>query len=130
MFQKEGVLYNDLLSKLGGADRKLLNCVSNKYQKEFYFIASSKWRPECYLARPDLLVFEDLNLLGYNHLKHRTALQSEHIECALRSIAKMHAAGIAYEIREATTIGSKFHDVLFDPSIGLTNTWHLVGLKV
>lgn len=43
--------------------------------------------------RSDLLVFEDLNLLGYTHLEHRTALQIAHIECALTSIAKMHAAG-------------------------------------
>ncbi|KAG4070806.1 hypothetical protein HA402_011032 [Bradysia odoriphaga] len=114
MFQKEGVLYNDLLSKLGGTDSSSV---------------SAKWRPECFLARSDLLVFEDLNFLGYSHLEHRTALQSPHIECTLNSLAKMHAAGIAYETREATNIGSKFKDALFEPSIGLTNTWHLVGLQ-
>lgn len=82
------------------------------------------------MARPDLLVFEDLNHLGYLTLKHRTALQIEHIECTLDSVAKMHAAGIAYEARESTSIGKKFDEVLFDPSIGLSNDWHLVGLKV
>lgn len=80
--------------------------------------------------RSDLLVFEDLNVLGYSHLKHRTALQIEHIECALNSIAKMHASGIAYETTNATVIGSEFRGALFETSIGLTNTWYLVGLEV
>lgn len=63
-------------------------------------------------------------------MEHRTALQTAHIECALNSLAKMHAAGIAYEITEATIIGSEFKDVLFETSIGLNNAWHLVGVEV
>lgn len=94
------------------------------------FAGKSKWRAKCFLVRSDLLVFEDLNLLGYKHLEHRTDFQIAHIECALNSISKMHASGIAYETREATIIGSKFENVLFETSIGLTNIWYLVGLEV
>lgn len=115
MFRKEVVLYNDLLSKMGGSN-------STSF--------STKWRPECFLARSDMLVFEDLSRLGYCHLEPRTTLQIPHIECVLNSTAKMHAAGIAYEARETTVIGSKFKDSLFETSVGLTNTWHLVGLQV
>lgn len=80
--------------------------------------------------RSDVLVLEDLNHLGFSSLKPRTALQIPHIECALRSLAKMHAAGIAYEAREKTDIGSQFKDFLFETSIGLKNDWHRVGLEV
>lgn len=76
------------------------------------------------------MVFEDLNLVGYSHLEHRSILQIATVECALSSVAKMHASGIAYEIREKTNIGNEFKDALFEPSIGLQNEWYLTGLEV
>lgn len=78
------------------------------------------------------MVLEDLNLLGYNHLKHRTALQVPHIECALNAIAKLHAASIAYDVDtiKPSSIGSEFRDILIETSVGLDNVWHLVGLEV
>lgn len=93
---------------------------------------SSKWRPECFLVRSDLFVFEDLNLLGYTHLQHRTELQIPHIECALRAIAKLHAASIVYDVNviKPHTIGSEFEDILIETSVGAKNVWHLVGLEV
>lgn len=92
---------------------------------------TSKWRPECYFVRSDLFVFEDLNLLGYHHLKHRTALQNPHIECALNTIAKLHAASISHDVDGIPrTIGSQFDDILIETSIGVNNIWHLVGLEV
>lgn len=106
--------------------------VSNiKFSYQLFISDPSKWRPKCFFARSDVLVFEDLNLLGYSQLKHRTEFQTAHIQCALSTLAKMHAASITYDLSiHPSSIGVAFEDVLFETSIGLNNTWFLVGLEV
>ena len=93
----------------------------------------TKWMPECYLARDDLIVLEDLKVTSYQTLPRHIDLNINHIKVALRSLAAFHAASIIYERLElrpkGSTIGDTYNDMLFETSYGSDNPWCMTGIR-
>lgn len=104
--------------------------------KHFRFESSvdaTKWIPDCYLVRDDLLVFEDLKTTSYQTLPKHIDPDINHIKMALQSLAAFHAANIIYErleLRpEGTTIGDAYKDVLFETSYAPDNPWCMTSIR-
>lgn len=100
---------------------------------EFHVLTdSSQWHANCYLARPDLLVLEDLTELGYRHLEYRSRFSSVLINCCLKNVAKLHADGIAFDenVLRNEKFEEKFAEYLIETSITEDNEWFLCGLRV
>ncbi|XP_036329239.1 uncharacterized protein LOC118741391 [Rhagoletis pomonella] len=93
--------------------------------------ASTKLYPECYYARRDLLVLEDLvtPTLGYRHLETNELYTHKHRKLFLTHLAQLHAASIAWEEREGINIGVKFKDSLFELMLTTENEWYITGAK-
>uniref|UniRef100_A0A1I8PWT3 CHK kinase-like domain-containing protein n=1 Tax=Stomoxys calcitrans TaxID=35570 RepID=A0A1I8PWT3_STOCA len=95
VFKKEIVVCRDVLPKL---------------QDIFAGVA-----PKCYYADNNLLVFEDLQYRGYRMAAARDGLLDyKHLQCALKSLAAMHAASIVFELREKRTIVDIFPEAVIE----------------
>lgn len=113
IFLKEVQVYREIFSAFSEIDR---NC-------EF-------WRPETYLLRDDLLVFDDLSLKNYKVLDdNQHDLSRKHIEAILKSFASFHACSIIFEKNEKISIGEKFNEILFETSIA-DIPWFHSGIEV
>lgn len=81
VFKKEISVYRDVLPK---------------FQDIFEGIA-----PKCYYADNNWLVFEDLHQQGYRMGAGRDGLYDrEHLKCAIKNLAALHAASLIYEVRQ------------------------------
>ncbi|XP_073822383.1 uncharacterized protein [Musca autumnalis] len=57
--------------------------------------------PKCYYANTNLLVFEELQQKGYKMAAARDGLLDyEHLKCAVKSLASLHAASIVFEVKQ------------------------------
>ncbi|XP_059616912.1 uncharacterized protein LOC132261899 [Phlebotomus argentipes] len=114
LFHKEVQLYSILLPKLK------------------WNTGSSKWRPNCYLSRYDLLIMEELGHLGFGHVPDRMEFTRKHMQETLKCVARMHAASLEFEINhcENTRIDAIFGSLLFESQISGTNPWFKAGLNV
>lgn len=109
IFAKETALYRGILSDF------------SKYSK-------TKWKPECFLARDDILVLEDLTAAGYRGLLKGVEPRADHMKLLLANLAAMHASSIAYELDVGKTIGSQLGDKLFETSILKDLDWFRAGV--
>uniref|UniRef100_A0A1B0CGR6 CHK kinase-like domain-containing protein n=1 Tax=Lutzomyia longipalpis TaxID=7200 RepID=A0A1B0CGR6_LUTLO len=114
LFHKEVQLYSILLPKLK------------------WNTGSSKWRPNCYLSRYDLLIMEELGHLGYGHVPDRMEFTEKHMQETLKCLARMHASSLEFEINhcENTRIDAIFGSLLFESQLTGKNTWFKAGLNV
>ena len=62
------------------------------------------WSPRCYVARPDLLVFEDLRQKGFA-VRRVTVYDEESLKAVLTTLARFHAASLALEVRSGEKLG-------------------------
>lgn len=128
MFEREAFMYSEILQRLNGKNPNQMLMMLIVLLKP---IETSNWYPKCYLAREDLLVLEDLNLSGFKHLKHQTRLDKPLVECVLRSVAKMHADSIAYDLKiYPKTIGDIFGCYREEFGVGQDKKWFQMGLEV
>ncbi|XP_005184245.1 uncharacterized protein LOC101894870 [Musca domestica] len=85
VFQKEIMVYRDVLPRL---------------QNICPGIA-----PKCYYADNHLLVFEELQHLGYKMAAGRDGLLDyEHLQSAVKALASLHAASIVFEVKQNVKI--------------------------
>ena len=82
-------------------------------------------------ARDDILVLEDLTYKGYAHVPLRTELNQKHVEEALKSLARLHATSLDFELNEmkGKNLDEVFPDVLFEPTVHHGNGWFMAGLS-
>lgn len=94
--------------------------------------ATTKLYAECYYARRDLLVLEDLSAahLGYRHLASDEPYTNRHCKLFLTHLAQLHTGSIAWEEKEGINIGKRFADSLFELMLITENEWYVTGAKV
>lgn len=138
MFNKEWFMYSELLPKLRKENGNLTtqftsSLVRSTDQCKYFSPADSTyWHAKCYLARPDVLVLEDLTELGYSHLQYRNRFNTAMVECCLRNVAQLHADGIAYveTVLKNEKFEEKYANYLNEISIREDDEWFLCGLRV
>ncbi|XP_014093610.3 uncharacterized protein [Bactrocera oleae] len=93
--------------------------------------ATTKLYAECYYARSDLLVLEDLSAahLGYRHLTSDEPYTHRHIKLFLTHLAQLHVGSIAWEEKEDVNIGKQFEGSLFELMLIAENAWYVTGAK-
>lgn len=58
----------------------------------------TKWCPDYFYSRgEELLVVEDLSVMGYYMLPERTLMDEEHVRASLRAMAAMHAGSLVLQ---------------------------------
>ncbi|XP_053695043.1 uncharacterized protein LOC128742644 [Sabethes cyaneus] len=114
-FQKESRVYSEIFSAFG------LNQ------------EPAKWRPDCYLARGDLIVLEDLKRrYGFTMVHHKTPLDGKYLHLVLEAIAQMHAVSLNYEfnvIGGGRRLDEMYSDILFETTVTHDNKWFMAGLS-
>ncbi|XP_058453319.1 uncharacterized protein LOC131431554 [Malaya genurostris] len=113
-FRKEAQVYSRILSALG-------------HNQE-----PSKWRPDCYLVRDDLIVLEDLTWRsGYSMVHHTKPLESKHLNLVLEAIAQMHAVSLNYEFNviAGQRLDELYGDILYETTILKDISWFKAGLS-
>lgn len=114
-FRKEVGIYSKILSSFGHND------------------TTSKWRPNCYLTRDDLIVLEDLKWRqGFGMVHFQTSLKQPHLHLVLATVAQMHALSLNYEYNcvGGQRLDELYADVLFETSVTRDNSWFMAGLAV
>lgn len=112
-FRKEVGIYSKILSGFGHNE------------------APSKWRPNCYLTRDDLIVLEDLKWRQEFRMVHfQTALKQPHLHLVLTTVAQMHALSLNYEYNcvGGQRLDELYADLLFEASVQRDNSWFMAGL--
>lgn len=98
VFKKEILVYRDVLPNLQRAT--------------FASVA-----PKCFYADNNLLVFENLMEQGFKMSAARDGLLNyEHLTCALKTIAAMHAGSILFEQRQCKKIPELYADAVIENS--------------
>ncbi|XP_039437108.1 uncharacterized protein LOC120418705 [Culex pipiens pallens] len=113
-FRKEVRVYSEILSKFGNNE------------------GSSKWRPDCYYTRDDLIVLEDVKWRnGFTMVHYKTALDQPHLHLVLDAVAQMHACSLNHEYNLAgrRRLDESHKDVLFEASVSRDNGWFMAGLS-
>lgn len=110
----------------GGHFKKEVLLYSLLFSKMVNQIGASKWRPTCYLAKPELLVLEDIH--DYNHVLARTSFSELHVIESLKGLARMHSACFEFEESLNMNLDEKFKDV-FQETITRDNPWLLSGFS-
>lgn len=110
----------------GGHFKKEVLLYSLLFSKMVNQIGESKWRPTCYLAKPELLVLEDIH--DYNHVLARTSFSELHVIESLKGLARMHSACFEFEESLNMNLDEKFEDV-FQETITRDNPWLLSGFS-
>ncbi|XP_069691471.1 uncharacterized protein [Periplaneta americana] len=80
------------------------------------------WTCECYLAKPDIIVLEDLFAAGYQHTAGRDPMDLDHCNLMLETLGIFHAASIIFEEKQprtsacgkVTQIIDIYKDILFE----------------
>ncbi|XP_073822384.1 uncharacterized protein [Musca autumnalis] len=95
VFKKEIIVYRDVLPQL---------------QQIFAGVA-----PKCYYADNNLLVFEELQQMGYKMAAARDGLLDyEHLLCAVKTLATMHAASIVFEVKQNVKLNQIFPQAIVE----------------
>nr|XP_029729191.1 uncharacterized protein LOC109429832 [Aedes albopictus] len=114
IFTKEAVCYRELFSRFERNPEKVL-----------------KWRPECWLARDDLMVMEDLVEAGYRSMPFQRSFGKEHMTLILERMAQMHACSLDFQYNKlkGSRLDEKFGKMLFETTFMRENPWFVAGLK-
>lgn len=95
VFQKEIVVYRDLLPKL---------------QSTFGAVA-----PQCYYSDNNMLVFEDLSQQGFKMAAGRDGLLDfQHLQCSVKTLAALHASSIVLDFKQKAKINELFPKAVFE----------------
>lgn len=112
---------------------------TRSFCKEFYFFSSlisdlknyyvnngqqSSWTCECYLARLDMVVLENLVVQGYQQHDTRSAMDYDHCVIVLKTLASFHAASVIFEENQSKTFSGstrKLTDIY--PDIFFETEW-------
>ncbi|XP_004524851.1 uncharacterized protein LOC101459768 [Ceratitis capitata] len=105
------------------------SCAYTKILPNIQKYATTKLYPECYYARKDLLVLEDLTELGYRHLGRDETYTDKHRKLFLTHMAQLHAGSIAWEEKEGVNIEEHFKDGLFELMLATDNDWYMTSAK-
>ncbi|KAK7794870.1 hypothetical protein R5R35_013587 [Gryllus longicercus] len=66
-----------------------------------------RWGPHCFLTRGDMVVMEDLSVLGYKVCNYRELLDWQHCAATLKKLASFHAASVIFEEKESEQRGQE-----------------------
>lgn len=116
IFRKEAEIYCQLFNNYERSPNKVI-----------------KWAPDCFFARNNLLVMEDLTSVGYRTIGVRQTLNEQHMKIVFERLAQMHACSLHFEIikLEGSSIGSSYNQrILFETTFTPTSGWFVAGLKV
>lgn len=107
--------------------REVLNNFIDEKQVDF----EDQWCPKFYLAKDDVLVLEDLASKGYKTLPFRYDFEQQHVEEALKMLARFHSRSFIHEMKNPEkTIGDEFREILLDKGFVACNPWLMHGFKV
>uniref|UniRef100_A0A182PJ90 CHK domain-containing protein n=1 Tax=Anopheles epiroticus TaxID=199890 RepID=A0A182PJ90_9DIPT len=115
IFRKEAELYTHIFSKFERDPKKVI-----------------KWVPDCFLARSNMLVMEDLSIARYQTTSLLTTLNKQHMEILFDRLAQMHACSLHFEIHQhgGKSIRSLYNEtVLFETTFTPASGWFVAGLK-
>ncbi|XP_052865599.1 uncharacterized protein LOC128271947 [Anopheles cruzii] len=93
LFRNEVVFYNSIMTEYTEFQRRQLAAVSPREQEQTTFRAV----PQCYLARDDLLVLEDLRVRSFTMPDRQAGLGPEALRAVLVELARFHAVSLAYK---------------------------------
>lgn len=88
--------------------------------------------PKAYLTRKDLMVLEDFSLpeKHLQQLELHSVYTEKHFQLFLKHLAQLHAASLAWEIRENVNIVEQFGSMLYELQLINSNEWYITGIKV
>nr|XP_019526155.2 uncharacterized protein LOC109398282 [Aedes albopictus] len=114
IFTKEARCYRELFSRFEKSPEKVL-----------------KWRPECWLARDDLMVMEDLDVAGFRTMLFQKPFGKEHMVLILERMAQMHACSLDLEFNrmKGNKLDETFREMLFETTFMRESPWFVAGLK-
>lgn len=117
MFEKEARIYKEIFSVWP--------------QSGPHFDVNFKWRPECYLARSDVIVLEDLRG-EYRHISGVRELDIAHCQEMLKALAKLHASSLNFEKNalQGAKLDTSFGHLLFEVPLQEGNQWFKAGLQL
>jgi Ecdysteroid kinase-like family len=94
---------------------------------KFHQISNEFWCPHVFLLRDDLIVFNDMTLLGYETLpSYVIDFTQDCVESTLNALASFHSCSIVYE--RQNSIKDEFEDILFETSVADIQ-WFTVSLQ-
>ncbi|XP_034244034.1 uncharacterized protein LOC117646861 [Thrips palmi] len=114
------------------------------FQKEIFFYEqlsklfdgvplTAKTFPTCYLAKPEVLILDDLGPMGFAPVKSMVAaVDLEHSYQAIAALARFHCASMAVEERLQKRLPDMFPEYMYEvlfPASGRTETWWRMGLR-
>ncbi|KAM7353570.1 uncharacterized protein ACRADG_005576 [Cochliomyia hominivorax] len=87
--------------------------------------------PKAYLTRNDIMVLEDFTLpeKRLKQLKLHEVYTEKHNKLFLKHLAQLHAASLAWEIREGVNMGQQFSHILQEVQLTPKNEWYVTGIK-
>ncbi|XP_062552922.1 uncharacterized protein LOC134218072 [Armigeres subalbatus] len=114
IFTKECVCYRELFSQFDQNPEKVL-----------------KWKPECWLARDDLMVMEDLTVAGFHPMPFKRPFSKGHMMLVLERMAQLHACSLdlEYNHMKGENLGNRFQKMLFETTFMRESPWFVAGLK-
>lgn len=96
----------------------------------FLPLDSRKWAPDVYDSHEEYIVMEDLNMSGYFTMPFGSKFEFVHMEATMKTLAKMHASSIAFEIAENLSIENNYGHILRELLVDPENPFFVTGLKV
>uniref|UniRef100_A0A182MGH5 CHK kinase-like domain-containing protein n=1 Tax=Anopheles culicifacies TaxID=139723 RepID=A0A182MGH5_9DIPT len=114
LFRNEVVFYNTIMPEYIDFQRRLITAVfgiAGKHGEDQTGVEDDSRRtdlnensifqaiPQCYLARDDLLVLEDLRVRSFTMPDRQAGLGSKQLEAVLVELARFHAVSLAYKRR-------------------------------
>ncbi|XP_035774763.1 uncharacterized protein LOC118457358 [Anopheles albimanus] len=93
LFRNEVVFYNTIMPEYGEFQARQLSTMDQREQEQVSFRAV----PQCYLARDDLLVLEDLRVRSFTMPDRQAGLGPEQLRAVLVELARFHAVSLAYK---------------------------------
>ncbi|XP_034952455.1 uncharacterized protein [Chelonus insularis] len=89
------------------------------------------WGPQCYLAKDDVLVLEDLSSLGFS--MRPKVLNEELLKSGLKALANLHAASLVLEKHLGQPLNQIYPDVFAQNYFATTGNqycWYRAGVDV
>lgn len=89
------------------------------------------WHCKCYLAKEELLVFENLKLQGYSSVNENEKFTEDNLYQTLVSLASMHATSVIFEEITGEPISKKYGQYLEEKNfLKESNGWWTAGINV
>ncbi|XP_055592170.1 uncharacterized protein LOC129743944 [Uranotaenia lowii] len=114
IFAKEATGYRELFSRFNQDPQKV-----------------TKWRPDCWLMRDDLIIMEDLQIAGFLSMPYGQEFGKQHMMLIFDRMAQMHACSLDLEYNQlkGEKLEPKFAAALAENTFMRESVWFGVGLK-